>query len=148
MAGTPASLGGPNAVQNPAALVSALQAQAPPTNPSTPLERLNPDEQALEQVKSASVSMTRAQQFTNDPNLILVFNAISGVLNKCLLKFDGQQVMEAMQDAVATFPPPPMPQPMLGQPQMGGQGIPPPGNVPFSTEPIQQQIREHGVGIS
>lgn len=148
MAGAPASLGGPNAVQNPAALVSALQAQAPPTNPSTPLERLNPDEQALEQVKSASVSMTRAQQFTNDPNLILVFNAISGVLNKCLLKFDGQQVMEAMQDAVATFPPPPMPQPMPGQPPMGGPGIPPPGNVPFSTEPIQQQIREHGVGIS
>lgn len=93
--------------------------------------------------------MTRAQQFTNDPNLILVFNAISGVLNKCLLKFDGQQVMEAMQDAVSTFPPPPMP---MGMPQGPMAGPPPmappmPGNVPFSSEPIQQQIREKGVGI-
>ena len=134
-------------MQDPAALVSALQSQAPPTNPTTPLERLNPDEQALEQVKSASVSMTRAQEFTNDPNLILVFIAIGGALNKCLLKFDGQSVMQALQDAVSTFPPPPMPMPQpMGAPPMGGA---PPlgGNVPFSSEPIQQQIREHGVGI-
>lgn len=94
--------------------------------------------------------MTRAQQFTNDPNLILVFNAISGVLNKCLLKFDGQQVMEAMQDAVSTFPPPPMPMgmpPQMGAPPMPGPAIPTPGGPPFSAEPIQQQIREKGVGI-
>jgi hypothetical protein len=97
---------GPNSVSDPAALVSALKSQQPAQNPRTPLERLNPDQQILENIKAASVSLERAQQFTNDQNLILVLNAMGGVLSKALLKFDGQAVMDALRDAVSTFPPP------------------------------------------
>ena len=97
---------GPNTVANPAALIKALGSQQPPGNPRTPLERLNPDQQVLENIKSASVSLERAQQFTNDTNMLMVLNAMSGTLGKALLKFDGQQVMDALRESVATFPPP------------------------------------------
>lgn len=108
---------GPASVADPAALVNALKSQQGPANPKTPLERLNPDQQLLENVKAASVSLERAQQFTNDDNAILVLNAMGGVLSKMLLKFDGSEVMNALRDAVATFPPPVAP----------GMGAAPPG---------------------
>ena len=107
---------GPAAVQNPAALIGALKAQQPPANPRTPLERVNPDSQALEHIKAASVSLERATQFTNDPQMLLTFNAILGTLNKALLKFDGQQVMQSLQEAIGSFPPPVAPG-MAGGPQ-------------------------------
>jgi hypothetical protein len=120
---------GPNAVQNPAALVSALKSQAPPSNPRTPLERLNPDQQALEHIKAASVSLERAQQFTNDPNMILVLNAMGGTLSKALLKFDGQTVMQSLQEATQSFPPAVAPAQAGSSPgaspAMPGQGAPP-----------------------
>ena len=97
---------GPTQVSDPAALVSALRSQGPPQNPKTPLERLNPDQQVLENIKAASVSLERAQQYTNDQNMILVLNAMGGALSKALLKFVGTEVMNALRDSVSTFPPP------------------------------------------
>lgn len=115
---------GPNAVQNPAALVSALKAQQPPANPATPFERLNPDAQALEHIKAASVSLERATQFTNDQPMLMVFNAILGTLNKALLKFDGTSVMQSLAESVSSFPPTGAPG-MAGGPQPPGQpGVP------------------------
>lgn len=119
---------GPNSVQNPQALISALGSQQPPANPKTPLERLNPDQQVLENVKAASVSLERAQQFTNDTNMLMVFNAIGGTLSKALLKFDGTEVMAALRDAVGQFPPPVAPGagavPGLGGPPAATAGMP------------------------
>lgn len=120
---------GPASVADPAALVNALKSQQGPANPKTPLERLNPDQQLLENVKAASVSLERAQQFTNDDNAILVLNAMGGVLSKMLLKFDGSEVMNALRDAVATFPPPVAPG-MGAQPGQPGQPGTPPGAPP------------------
>jgi hypothetical protein len=126
MAGAPAGIqSGPNNVVNPTALLASLKSQAPAANPKTPLERLNPDQQVLENVKAASVSLERAQQFTNDNNMLLVFNAIGGVLSKALLKFDGQQVMQALQEAVQTFPPPVAPAGAGGPQAPGAPAIPP-----------------------
>jgi hypothetical protein len=136
---------GPNAVANPAALVAALKSQQPPQNPKTPLERLNPDQQALEHIKAASVSLERAQQFTNDTHMLLAFNAIGGVLTKALLRFDGAAVVQALQEAVQSFPP--MVAPAPGGGPMGPQGAPtqsqgggtmPPG-APPAAPPGQQQ---------
>jgi hypothetical protein len=122
---------GPTSVADPAKLVAALKGQQPAANPKTPLERLNPDQQILENIKAASVSLERAQQFTNDQNLLMVLNAMGGVLSKALLKFDGQEVMNALRDAVATFPPPVAPGvgAAPGQPQ-GSPGAPPPMSGP------------------
>lgn len=126
MAGAPAGIqSGPNNVVNPSALISSLKSQAPAANPKTPLERLNPDQQVLENVKAASVSLERAQQYTNDNNMLLVFNAMGGVLAKALLKFDGQQVMQALQEAVQTFPPPVAPAGAAGPQAPGTPAIPP-----------------------
>ena len=125
---------GPNQVTDPSKLVSALRSQQPAANPRTPLERLNPDQQILENIKAASVSLERAQQFTNDQNLLMVLNAMGGVLSKALLKFDGTQVMEALRDAVSTFPPPAAPgmgaAPGSTQPPPGAPGAMPPPAAP------------------
>ena len=149
MAGTAGVQMGPNAVSNPAALISALKTQQPPTNPKTPLERLNPDQQALEHLKAASVSLERAQQYTNDEHMILVLSAVGGVLTKALLRFDGQAVMGALREAVQSFPPPvapgmagPQPPPMgaagpgpqPGAP-MGAPGGMSPGGAPAAPPP-------------
>jgi hypothetical protein len=117
---------GPQAVQNPAALMAALKAQQPPSNPATPFERLNPDQQALEHVKAAAVSLERATQFTNDMPMQMTFNAIIGTLNKALLKFDGQQVMNGLRESVQTFPP-------IGAPGPVGQQAP--GQTPAPAGP-------------
>jgi preprotein translocase subunit SecD len=131
---------GPASVADPAALVSALKSQQPASNPKTPLERLNPDQQILENIKAASVSLERAQQFTNDDNLIMVLNAMGGVLSKALLKFDGQQVMQALRDAVGTFPPPVAPG-MGAAPGAQAPGAPgaPPGAPPAATAGMPSQ---------
>jgi hypothetical protein len=127
---------GPNAVQNPAALLSALKSQQPPPNPSTPTERVNPDQQALEHVKAAQVSLERAKAYTNDPHMLMVFDVIAGTLTKALLKFDGAAVLQALQQSVSSVgaPAPGMGGPPLGgppqqQPMVGGglQGQPPLG---------------------
>lgn len=119
---------GPNAVANPAALVAALKSAQPAQKPGTPFERLNPDQQALEHIKAASVSLERATQFTNDQPMQMTLNAMIGTLNKALLKFDGTAVMQSLQEAAQSFPPtgapgpmgsPPPPGPMGGPPQMG-----------------------------
>ncbi len=110
---------GPNAVQNPAALVAALKQAQPAQKPGTPIERLNPDQQALEHIKAAAVSLERATQFTNDQPMQMTFNAMIGTLNKALLKFDGQAVMASLQEATQSFPP-------TGAPGLAG-GPPPPG---------------------
>lgn len=108
---------GPQAVANPAALISALKSQQPPANPATPFERLNPDQQALEHIKAAAVSLERATQFTNDMPMQMTINAMIGTLNKALLKFDGQQVMQSLRESVQTFPP-------IGAPGPGGAQVP------------------------
>lgn len=136
LAGSGAIQQGPNSVANPAALVSALRSQQPANNPRTPFERLNPDQQVLENIKAASVSLERAQQFTNDTNMLQVLNAMGGVLSKALLKFDGTQVMDAMRDAVSQFPPPVAPG--MGAAPSGAPGValaappaaPPGGAIP------------------
>jgi hypothetical protein len=108
---------GPQAVQNPAALIAALKSQQPPSNPTTPFERLNPDQQALEHIKAAAVSLERSIQFTNDMPMQMTLNAMIGTLNKALLKFDGQQVMQSLRESVQTFPP-------IGAPGPGGAQVP------------------------
>lgn len=119
MAATGSAQLGPMAVQNPGQLLSSLKAAAPPPNPTTPLERLNPDQQALEHVKSASVSLERAQQFTNDPLILQALNLMAGTCTKILLKFDGQQVVQFLQEGVQSFPP-------GVAPGSGGPGAPAP----------------------
>jgi hypothetical protein len=114
---------GPNAVANPAALVAALKQAQPPQKPGTPFERLNPDQQALEHIKSAAVSLERATQFTNDQPMLMVWNAMIGTLNKALLKFDGTAVMASLQESVQSFPPTGAPGPMGGQPPPGPPGL-------------------------
>lgn len=132
---------GPNAVSDPSALMSALQSQQPPSNPSTPAERTNPDQQALEHIKAAQVSLQRAHAYTNDQHMLAVFDVMEGTLKKALLKFDGSEVLQSLVQAVQSLPPmlaaapggqqPPM---MGGQPGMPGMqpgmGAPPsgPGN--------------------
>lgn len=128
---------GPSAVTNPEALVRALGSQQPAANPKTPLERLNPDQQVLENVKAASVSLERAQQFTNDQNMIMVFNAMGGTLSKALLKFDGTEVMAALRDAVAQFPQPVAPgvgAAPQGAPQ-AGLPVPPAATAGMPSQP-------------
>ena len=119
---------GPNAVSDPSQLMSALQSQQPPSNPSTLAERTNPDQQALEHIKAAQVSIDRAKAFTNDPAMLQVFDIVAGVLTKALLKFDGTQVVQSLQESVASLPPPVVPaaggQPMGGPPQMGAPAAP------------------------
>lgn len=121
---------GPNAVQNPAALLSALKTQQPPPNPATPAERINPDQQALEHVKAAQVSLERAKAYTNDPHMQMVFDVVGGTLTKALLKFDGAAVLQSLAEAVQSVSPMGAPAPGMGgqppqQPPMGGpQGLP------------------------
>lgn len=132
MAGAPVQVG-PNSVTDPQALISALQSQAPPANPTTLPERLNPDKEALEKIKAAAVSLGRAQEFTNDQSMLLVLDAMEGVLNKALLRFDGQSVLQALQQAVAAFPPmiaPPIPTAAPPQPGIPMGAIPPGGMPP------------------
>lgn len=126
---------GPNAVGNPAALMSALKSQQPAPNPTTPAERVNPDQQVLEHVKAAQVSLDRAKAFTNDTHMQMVFDIISGTLTKALLKFDGMQTMQALQQAVQSIPPMVAPAPgaspgMPGQPPSGPPIGGAPGGVP------------------
>lgn len=130
MAGLPVQVG-PNSVQDPQALIAALRSQQPASNPTTTPERLNPDKEALEKIKAAAVSLDRAQEFTNDQSLLLVLDAITGVLNKALLRFDGPSVMQALQEAVAQFPP------MIAPPIPTMQPAPPglPGPMPGPTPP-------------
>lgn len=83
-------------------------------------------------MKAASVSLERATQFTNDPQMLLVLNAMSGVLKKALFEFDGATVMAALQDEVAHFPPAMVPPPQMPQ-QVGAApaaGGPPPIGSP------------------
>lgn len=122
--------------------MQALRSQQPPRNPATPLERVNPDQQALEHIKSAAVSLDRAQQFTNDSHMLMVLNIMSGTLNKALLKFDGSAVLQSLQEAIQSVAPaagpapgqtPPSPMQMGGQvPPMSGGGLPaaPPPQAP------------------
>jgi hypothetical protein len=63
--------------------------------------------------------------------MIQVFNAITGVLNKTLLKFDGSQIMQSLQEAIASFPPPVAPG-VAGGPQ---PGAPPQGGAPAPAAP-------------
>jgi len=123
---------GPSDISNPSALVAALKSQAPPANPKTLLERLNPDQQALEHIKSASVSLERAGQFTNDPHMLIALSAIGGVLTKALLKFDGQSVLGALTEAVQQFPPAIASAPGAGP---TGPQPPPPGGMPQGMQP-------------
>lgn len=130
---------GPNAVKNPAALIAALKTQQGAPNPTTPAERLNPDQQVLEHIKAAQVSLDRAKPYTNDPHMLAVFDILSGTLTKALLKFDGSAVLQSLREAIGTLPPseaagmgaaqpPAMPMGMGGAPPapMGGGGSPMP----------------------
>lgn len=121
---------GPNAVTDPNALLSALQTLQPPSNSSTPLERANPDDQVLEQIKAASVSLERATQFTNDPQMLLVLNAMSGTLKKALFEFDGATVMAALQQQVQSWPPSMLPQEQMAPPPTIGASPTLPGPAP------------------
>ena len=144
MAGAPPGVQmGPNAVGDPSQLIAALKQQQPPPNPSTPAERTNPDQQALEHIKAAQVSIDRARAYTNDPMMLQVFDIISGTLTKALLKFDGSEVLQSLAGSVQSMPPmgapaPGGPQPPMGGPPMGGPpmgapasaGMPPMGGAP------------------
>lgn len=103
--------------------MAALQTLQPPNNSQTPLERANPDDQVLEQIKAASVSLERATQFTNDPQMLLVLNVMSGTLKKALFEFDGATVMAALQQGVQAFPPAMVP-PTQMPPQPGAPTAP------------------------
>lgn len=128
---------GPNAVADPAKLLAALKSQQPPVNPTTPQERVNPDQQALEHVKAAQVSLERAKAYTNDPHMLMVFDIVGGTLTKALLKFDGAAVLQSLQESLQSVSPmgapapgiggqPPQQPPMGGQPQLGAQAAPAP----------------------
>lgn len=138
---------GPNAVQDPGQLMAALAGQQPAPNPKTPSERLNPEDQVLDRMKEALTSIDRARAFTNDEQMLTVFDIIAGVLKKALLKFDGGEVMGALQSAVQSIPPtaapgmggmPPGP-PMGGPPQAGppAGGPPMPAGAPPQSVPLQ-----------
>lgn len=128
-AGAPVQMG-PNAVQNPQALMSALQSQQPAANPATPAERANPDQQVLEHIKAAAVSIGRARAYTNDPHMQMFFDLMEGSCNKALLKFDGSAVLQSLQEQVMSLPPMAVPapggqpQPMGGMPLGGSPGAP------------------------
>jgi len=131
---------GPNAVSNPAALIGALKSQQPAPNPTTPNERVNPDQQVLEHIKAAQVSMDRAKAYTNDEHIKLALDVMSGTLTKAMLKFDGMSVLQSLQQAVQSLPPMVAPAPgglqtpggpPGGGPMMGAPAAPPqPGAVP------------------
>lgn len=127
---------GPNAVQDPNALLQALRSQQPAANPKTPSERINPDSEVLERLKAAQVSLDRAKAFTNDEHMLAVFDVIQGTLKRALLKFDGQEVLQSLVTDVQSLSPmlaaapgsqpPPMPGPQgpMGAPPSGVPGQP------------------------
>lgn len=137
---------GPNAVSNPGQLMQALQGQQPPTNPQTPAERLNPDQQVLEHIKSAQVSIDRARAYTNDEMMLQVFDIIAGTLSKALLKFDGGEVLQSLQGAAQSIPPMGAAAPggMPPGPPMGG---PPQAGPPMGGPPMQAGAPPQGVPL-
>jgi len=117
---------------NPGPLLAALKAQAPPVNPATPNERINPQQMALEHLKSASISLERSKEHLEDPIMAKIIDAMIGALNKSLLQFDGQSVMLALQQSLGGGMPPLSGPP--GAPGMGS-GMPPPGGAPQGAIP-------------
>lgn len=129
---------GPATVADPAALLRSLGSQQPAQNSKTPLERLNPEKQLLEKVMAASFSVSQAQEYTNDQNVILALNAIHGVLTKILMKFDGVEVLNAYRDAISQFPPPVAPG-MGAAPGSPGAPGAPQGGPPAATAGMPSQ---------
>lgn len=128
-------MGPAGAVNDPKALVSSILAGAPPKNPQTQTERLNPDKELLEDVKAACYSLQQSGEKTNDPNIVLVLNAMQGVCNKILLQFDGMSVLQAFRDAAASFPPAVGPAPGASGPQITPNQGPPQAGSPAQAGP-------------
>lgn len=139
---------GPNAVTNPQALMSALQAQQPPTNPQTPFERINPDKQFLEMMEIARFHINKAREYQNDPFMLAALDAVEGVIKSAQkVGVSGQTILETYIQSAQSLSPmlasapgmqPPMGGPP-GQPPMGGppQGGPMPAGAPPQGAPLQ-----------
>ena len=128
--------GGPqSAGAAPGGLVAALKADAPPANPDTPNERINPQQTSLEHIKAASISLERSKEFITDPLFAKVIDAMIGALNKGLLQFDGASVMAALQASIGGGMSPAMAPPVapgMGAPPQGGLG----GQTPPAAPPM------------
>ncbi len=120
----------------PGPLLAALKSQAPPSNPATPNERINPQQTGLEHLKAASISLERSKEFIEDPLLVKTIDAMSGAITKALLQFDGTAVLQALQSSIGGGEPPAMAPP--GAPGMGAAppaGGPQPGASPSPAAP-------------